>query len=115
MAYYYFNFRDVKKLDRYGPLSSFVSQLSAELDSCHNVLSWLYSDHAGGTRKPTTDALTKCLKDSDMLDLPGVHQENPHLLTRGWRELATLNYCSLANEGFPDATMTDLYHCRHCR
>ncbi len=69
MAYYYFDFRDVKKQDRYGLLSSLVSQLSAESDSCYNVLSQLYSDHAGGTRKPTTDALTKCLKD--MLDLPG--------------------------------------------
>jgi len=69
MAYYYFDFRDVKKQDRYGLLSSLVSQLSAELDSCYNVLSRLYSDHAGGTRKPSTDTLTKCLKD--MLDLPG--------------------------------------------
>jgi len=69
MAYYYFDFRDVKKQDRYGLLSSLVSQLSAELDSCYNLLSRLYSDHAGGTRKSTTDTLTKCLKD--MLDLPG--------------------------------------------
>ncbi len=69
MAYYYFDFRDVKKQDRYGLLSSLVSQLSAELDSCYNVLSRLYSDHAGGTRRPTTDALTKCLKD--MLNLRG--------------------------------------------
>ena len=28
MAYYYFDFRDVKKQDRYGLLSSFVSQLA---------------------------------------------------------------------------------------
>jgi len=32
MAYYYFDFRDVKKQDRYGLLSSLVSQLSAESD-----------------------------------------------------------------------------------
>jgi hypothetical protein len=69
MAYYYFDFRDVKKQGRYGLLSSLVSQLSAELDSCYQVLSDLYSNHAGGTRKPTTSALTKCLKD--MLSLPG--------------------------------------------
>ena len=69
MAYYYFDFRDVKKQDRYGLLSSIVSQLSAELDSCYEVLSQLISSHAGGTRKPTTSALTKCLKD--MLSLPG--------------------------------------------
>ena len=69
MAYYYFDFRDVKKQDRYGLLSSLISQLSAESDSCYDVLSQLYSDHARGIRKPTTSALTKCMKD--MLSLPG--------------------------------------------
>jgi hypothetical protein len=69
MAYYYFDFRDVNKQDRYGLLSSIVSQLSAELDSCYQVLSQLFSNHAGGTRKPTTSALTKCMKD--MLSLSG--------------------------------------------
>ena len=69
MAYYYFDFRDVRKQDRYGLLSSLVSQLSAELDSCYKVLSQLYSNHRSGMRKPTTGVLTKCLKD--MLSLPG--------------------------------------------
>jgi hypothetical protein len=69
MAYYYFDFRDVKKQDRYGLISSLVFQLSAESNSCYEVLSQLYLDHAGGTRKPTTGALTKCLRD--MLSLPG--------------------------------------------
>jgi len=68
MAFYYFDFRDVKKQDRYGLISSLVTQLSAELDSCCEVLSQLYLDHAGGARKPTTSALTKCL--TDMLNLP---------------------------------------------
>ena len=69
MEYYYFDFRDVKKQDRYGLLSSLLSQLSAESDSCYEVLSQLYLDNAGGTRKPTRSALSKCLKD--MLSLPG--------------------------------------------
>jgi hypothetical protein len=69
MAYYYFDFRDVKKQDRYGLLSSLLSQLSAESDSCYEILSQLYVDNAGGTRKPTRSALSKCLKD--MLSLPG--------------------------------------------
>jgi hypothetical protein len=69
MAYYYFDFRDVKKQDRYGLLSSLVSQLSAESDSCYEVLSQLYSRNAGGTRRPTSGALTRCLKE--MLSLPG--------------------------------------------
>ena len=69
LAYYYFDFRDVKKQDRYGLLSSLVSQLSAELDPCYKILSQLYSDHASGTRRPTTSTLTKCLKA--MLSIPG--------------------------------------------
>jgi hypothetical protein len=69
MAYYYFDFRDIKKQDRYGLLSSLISQLSAESDSCYKLLSQLYSEHASGTRKPTTSTLTKCM--SDMLSLPG--------------------------------------------
>jgi hypothetical protein len=71
-AYYYFDFRDVKKQDRYGLLSSLLSQLSAESDSCYEVFSQLYADNAGGARKPTRSALSKCLKD--MLSLPGQGQ-----------------------------------------
>ena len=72
MAYYYFYFRDVKKQDCYSLLSSLVSQLSAELYPCYQVLSQLYSDCARGTRKPTTGRLTQCLKD--MLSSPGQGQ-----------------------------------------
>ena len=69
MAYYYFDFRDVKKQDCYGLVTSLVSQLSAESDSCYNVLSNLYSDNSHGMRKPDIGALKKCLVD--MLSLPG--------------------------------------------
>ena len=69
MAYYYFDFRDIKKQDCYGLLSSLVSQLSAESDSCFDILSQLYSRHNRGIRKPDIDALKKCVKD--MLGLPG--------------------------------------------
>ena len=69
MAYYYFDFRDVKKQDRHGLLSSLLSQFSAESDACYAVLSQLYSNYVSGTRKPTGSALKKCLKD--MLGLPG--------------------------------------------
>src|SRR5580658_1045608 len=69
MAYYYFDFRDVKKQDCYGLLSSLVLQLSAESDSCYNILSRLYSDNMNGTREPDTDSLKECMKD--MLNLPG--------------------------------------------
>ena len=69
MAYYYFDFRDVKKQDCYGLLSSLVLQLSAESDSCFNILSQLYSDHGRGVEKPDLDALNKCM--TDMLSMPG--------------------------------------------
>ena len=69
MAYYYFDFRDVKKQDCYGLLSSLISQLSAESDSCFNILSQLYSGHNRGIRKPDIGALKKCM--TDMLSLPG--------------------------------------------
>jgi hypothetical protein len=69
MAYYYFDFRDVKKQDCYSLLSSLVSQLSVESNSCYNILSRIYSDHSRGTRKPNISTLKKCM--TDMLKLPG--------------------------------------------
>ena len=69
MAYYYFDFRDVKKQDCYGLLSSLISQLSAESDSCYNILSQLYSGNGRGNRKPDIDTLKGCM--TDMLRLPG--------------------------------------------
>jgi hypothetical protein len=39
ISYYYIDFRDEKKQDRYGLLSSLLSQLSAKSDSCSDVLS----------------------------------------------------------------------------
>ena len=61
LAYYYFDFRDVKKQDCYGLLSSLILQLSAESDSCYNILSQLYSNNARGVRKPTISALKRCV------------------------------------------------------
>jgi hypothetical protein len=69
MAYYYFDFRDPKKQDCYGLLSSLISQLSAESDSCYNILSRLCSDNSRGIRKPDIDVLKDCM--TDMLHLPG--------------------------------------------
>jgi hypothetical protein len=68
MAYYYFDFRDCKKQDCYGLLSSLILQLSLESDPCCNILSKLYSDN-NRARKPTLIALKKCIKD--MLSQPG--------------------------------------------
>ena len=69
MAYYYFDFRDVKKQDCYGLLSSLISQLSADSDSCFNILSQIYLDNPRNVRKPDVDELKNCMVD--MLSLPG--------------------------------------------
>ena len=72
LAYYYFDFRDVKKQDSHGLLSSLVSQLSAESDSCSDILSRLHLEHSygpNGLRNPDIHTLKKCV--SDMLSLPG--------------------------------------------
>jgi hypothetical protein len=69
MAYYYFDFRDAKKQDCSGLLSSLVLQLSAESDSCYDILSQLYSDNMNGALEPNIDSLKECMKD--MLNLPG--------------------------------------------
>ena len=69
MAYYYFDFRDVKKQDCFGLVSSLISQLSVELDSCFHILSQLYAEHSRGIRQPDIGALKKCM--TDMLCLPG--------------------------------------------
>ena len=69
MAYYYFDFRDVKKQECDGLLSSLIFQLSAESDACYGALSQLYSNNGCGIRKPSISALKKCLED--MLSLPG--------------------------------------------
>ena len=69
LAYYYFDFRDVKKQDCYGLLSSLILQLSSKSDSCFNILSDLYSEISRGVQKPDNDVLKMCL--TDMLNLPG--------------------------------------------
>src|ERR1700761_7293044 len=68
MAYFYFDFRDAEKQDLRGLLSSLVFQLSAKSDLCYQILSRLYSDHAGGTEEPSEDALSECLVE--MLQVP---------------------------------------------
>ena len=71
MAYYYFDFQDVKKKDCYGLLSSLITQLAAESNSCYDILSHLYSDNSDtnrGTRKPDIDTLKRFMKD--ILSLP---------------------------------------------
>ena len=94
MAYYYFDFRDVKKQDCYGLHSSLILQLSAESDSYHDILSRLYSDNARGVRKPTISALKKCM--TDMLSLPG--QTSTYIIVDGLDECPNLSGIPSARE-----------------
>jgi hypothetical protein len=69
MAYYYFDFKDLTKRDLRGLLSSIITQLCDNSDSCWDVLSQLYTDCRDGSDQPSETALTRCLRN--MLELPG--------------------------------------------
>ncbi|KAH9046647.1 hypothetical protein EDB84DRAFT_645807 [Lactarius hengduanensis] len=69
MAYFYFDFRDLKKQSRYDMLLSLVFQLSTCSSPCCDVLHHVYKTHKDGTRQPSDDTLKECLKD--MLRLLG--------------------------------------------
>jgi hypothetical protein len=62
LAYFYCDFRDQKKQETTGLLSSLVSQLAAKSDACYSILSALYSDCDAGSKKPSDEALLDCLE-----------------------------------------------------
>jgi hypothetical protein len=68
MGYYYFDFRDAAKQDIRGLLASLLAQLCAKSDSCHDILSHLYSKNDAGSQQPNNHSLTECLKK--MIQLP---------------------------------------------
>ena len=61
-AYFYCDFRDSKKQDSSGLLSSFLAQLAAKSNACFDILFDLYSDCGAGTPQPSDDALLGCLE-----------------------------------------------------
>jgi hypothetical protein len=69
LAFFYCDFREDKKRDLHGLLSSFLVQLCHQSDSYYDILFKLYSEHAKGSRHPSDDVLVGCLKD--LLKLPG--------------------------------------------
>jgi hypothetical protein len=69
LAFFYCDFREDKKKDLRGLLSSFLVQLCHQSDSYSEILCKLYSEHANGSRHPSDDVLAGCLKD--LLKLPG--------------------------------------------
>ena len=68
-AYFYFDFKDLKKQTCRDLLLSLVSQLSARSSSCCAILHRVYKAHDKGTQQPSDDTLKECLKE--MLKAPG--------------------------------------------
>ncbi len=63
MGYFYFDFRDTDKQHWRDLVSSLLTQLSTFSGPCFDILSRLHSDHQSGTRQPSDDSLTRCLKE----------------------------------------------------
>jgi hypothetical protein len=68
MAYFYFDFKDLKKQTCHDLLLSLVSQLSTRSSPFCNILHRVYEAHEDGARQPSDDTLKECLKQ--MLTLP---------------------------------------------
>ena len=71
MAYFYFDFKDLRKQFCHDLLLSLLSQLSARSIPFCNILHHVYKAHENGTRQPSDDALMECLKRMLGLRLPG--------------------------------------------
>ena len=69
LAFFYFDFRDDKKKDLRGLLSSLLFQLYYQSDSYSKIFSDFYMGHRRGSQYPSDAALTQCLKD--MLNCQG--------------------------------------------
>jgi hypothetical protein len=70
LAFFYCDFREDRKKELRGLLSSFLVQLYHQSDTYFDRLSKFYSEHDKGSRPPRDDALVRCLKD--LLKLPGL-------------------------------------------
>jgi len=68
MSYFYFDFRDANKQNLDDLVRSLLTQLSARSDPRCDILSHLYESHDRGTKQPSDDLLTRCLKQ--MLSIP---------------------------------------------
>ena len=68
MAYFYFDFRDLRKQSRGDLLRSLLIQLSASSDPFCDILSRIYEEYGKGAHQPSDITLMQCLKE--MLTLP---------------------------------------------
>jgi hypothetical protein len=63
MAYFYFDFKDLRKQTCHDILLSLVTQLSTDSSPCCDILHRVYKVHKDGTQQPSDDTLKECLKD----------------------------------------------------
>jgi hypothetical protein len=70
LAFFYCDFREDKKKNLRGLLSSLLVQLCHQSDSYCDTLFEFYSEHAKGSRQSSDDSLAGCLKS--LLKLPGL-------------------------------------------
>ncbi|KAN0139160.1 hypothetical protein V8E53_003049 [Lactarius tabidus] len=63
MAYFYFDFKDLRKQTCHDLLLSLVSQLSTDSSPCCGILHRVYKAHKDGTQQPSDDTLKECLKE----------------------------------------------------
>ena len=68
LAFFYCDFRDGRKTEMRGLLSSFLVQLYHQSDFYFDILSKFYSEHDKGSRPPSDGELAGCLKG--LLSLP---------------------------------------------
>ena len=62
MAYFYFDFKDLRKQTCHDLLLSLLSQLSTRSSPCCDILHRVYEEHEEGARQPSDDTLKECLK-----------------------------------------------------
>ena len=70
LAFFYCDFRDDRKKELRGLISSFLVQLYHQSDYYFEILSNFYSEHDKGSRAPSDDDLAGCLRE--LLNLPGL-------------------------------------------
>jgi len=69
LAIFFYDFKEDRKKDVSGLLSSVLFQLCDQLDSYHDILSAFYSMHRNSAQSPGDDKLVRCLMD--LLKCPG--------------------------------------------
>ena len=69
LAMHFYDFREAKKKDLRGLLSSMLFQLCDQSISYYEIMSAFFSAHLHGSQSPSDKELTRCL--NDLLQLPG--------------------------------------------